>query len=63
VSETTVIALAPSMIATQANIESIRGEDPSKWVTPEQIADLVCYLCSSSAGSIAGTTVKVYGGV
>jgi NAD(P)-dependent dehydrogenase (short-subunit alcohol dehydrogenase family) len=59
----TVNAIAPSIIATQANIESMPGEDSSKWVTPDQIADLACYLCSSAAGSITGTTVKAYGGV
>ncbi len=59
----TVNAIAPSIIATQANIEAMPGEDSSKWVTPDQIADLVCYLCSSAAGSITGTTIKAYGGV
>jgi NAD(P)-dependent dehydrogenase (short-subunit alcohol dehydrogenase family) len=59
----TVNAIAPSIIATQANIEAMSGEDSSKWVTPDEIADLICYLCSSAAGSITGTTVKAYGGM
>ena len=59
----TVNAIAPSIIATRANIESMPDEDSSQWVTPEEIADLVCYLCSSAAGSITGTTIKAYGGV
>jgi NAD(P)-dependent dehydrogenase (short-subunit alcohol dehydrogenase family) len=59
----TVNAIAPSIITTQANIESMPGEDQSKWITPDQIADLVCYLCSPAAGCITGTTVKAYGGV
>lgn len=59
----TVNAIAPSIIATRANIESMPGEDTSKWVTPDQIADIVCYLCSPAAGSITGTTIKAYGGV
>ena len=59
----TVNAIAPSIIATKSNIASMPQEDSSKWVTPEQIADLVCYLCSSAAGSITGTTVKAYGGL
>jgi NAD(P)-dependent dehydrogenase (short-subunit alcohol dehydrogenase family) len=59
----TINAIAPSIIATESNIESMPREDSSKWVTPDQIADLVCYLCSPAGGSITGTTVKAYGGV
>ena len=55
----TVNAIAPSIIGTGP----IPGEGSSKWVTPQEIADLVWYLCSSAAGSITGTTVKAYGGV
>jgi NAD(P)-dependent dehydrogenase (short-subunit alcohol dehydrogenase family) len=59
----TVNAIAPSIIRTKANSESMPGEDSSKWISPEQIADLVCYLCSTEAGGITGTTIKAYGGV
>ena len=59
----TVNAIAPSIIATTANLESMPGEDSSKWVAPDQIADLICYLCSPSASAISGTTIKAYGGM
>ena len=59
----TVNAIAPGIIATPANLQSMPGEDPGKWVKPEEIADLVCYLCSSAGSAISGTTIKVYGGV
>jgi NAD(P)-dependent dehydrogenase (short-subunit alcohol dehydrogenase family) len=59
----TVNAIAPSIIATQANLESMPGEDSTMWVTPDQIADLISFLCSPSASAITGTTVKAYGGV
>lgn len=59
----TVNAIAPSIIATPANLSSMPDEDSSKWVKPEEIADLVCYLCSGPAGAITGTTFKAYGGV
>ena len=59
----TVNAIAPSIIATRANIESMPDEDTSAWVTADQIADLVCYLCSPDASGITGTTIKAYGGV
>jgi NAD(P)-dependent dehydrogenase (short-subunit alcohol dehydrogenase family) len=59
----TINAIAPSIIATPANLASMPDEDSNKWVKPEEIAELVCYLCSASAGAVTGTTVKAYGGV
>jgi NAD(P)-dependent dehydrogenase (short-subunit alcohol dehydrogenase family) len=59
----TVNAIAPSIIATPANVESMPDQDRSTWVTPDQIADIVCYLSSPDAGGITGTTIKAYGGV
>jgi len=59
----TLNAVAPSIIATPANLASMPDEDSSKWVKPEEIADLISYLCSPAAGAITGTTFKAYGGV
>lgn len=59
----TVNAVAPSIIKTAANLASMPDEDSSKWVKPDEIADLICYLCSESGGAITGTTLKAYGGV
>jgi NAD(P)-dependent dehydrogenase (short-subunit alcohol dehydrogenase family) len=59
----TINAIAPSIIATPANLASMPDEDSSKWVKPEEIADLVSYLCTEPAGAISGTTFKAYGGV
>jgi len=59
----TVNAIAPSIIKTEANLASMPDEDSKKWVKPEEIADLICYLCSDAGGAITGTTLKAYGGV
>lgn len=59
----TVNAIAPSIIATEANKASMPEADYSKWVTPEAIADTICALCLETGGSINGTTIKAYGGV
>lgn len=59
----TVNAIAPSIIAAPANLKSMPDENSTKWVTPDQIAGLICYLCSPAAGAITGTTVQAYGGV
>lgn len=59
----TVNAIAPSIIATAANITSMPNEDHRKWVKPEEIADAINYLCSEAGGAITGTTLKAYGGM
>lgn len=57
----TANAIAPSVIKTKANMGSMPNEDFSKWVTPEEIAELMLFLCSESAKSINGLTIPMFG--
>ena len=59
----TANAIAPSIILTEANRQSMPNADFSKWVTPEEIARLILYLCSDDARSVSGNVLKIYGGV
>lgn len=59
----TANAIAPSIILTEANKEWMTKADAEKWVTPEEIATLVLYLCSDTARSISGNAIKMFGGV
>lgn len=59
----TINAIAPSTILTPANLAWAEEGEARKWVKPDEIADLIIYLCSASAGAITGTTFKAYGGV
>jgi 3-oxoacyl-[acyl-carrier protein] reductase len=59
----TVNAIAPSVIATSIDLASASGEDTSKWVTREQVADIVLSLCSPAATTINGTTIRAFGGL
>jgi NAD(P)-dependent dehydrogenase (short-subunit alcohol dehydrogenase family) len=59
----TANAIAPSTIVTEANKQSMPKADFSKWVTPQEIAQLILYLCSDEAKSVSGNVVKMYGGV
>ena len=59
----TANAIAPSILATQANIRSSPGEDYSKWVQPTEIAELIRYLCSDAARSVNGAVINVHGGI
>jgi NAD(P)-dependent dehydrogenase (short-subunit alcohol dehydrogenase family) len=55
-------AIAPSIILTDKNRTSMPDADARKWVTPEEIASLVSYLCSDEARSMSGNVLKIYGG-
>ncbi|MEO8169085.1 MAG: SDR family oxidoreductase, partial [bacterium] len=59
----TANAIAPSIILTDANKTSMPAADVQKWVTPEEIAGVILFLCSDEARSINGNTIKVFGGV
>lgn len=59
----TANAIAPSIIRTQANIQSMPEEDTSKWVGPEEIAEVMLLLCSMKGQSMNGVCIPVFGGV
>lgn len=56
-------AIAPGIVATEANKESMPDADAGKWVTLESIGDLVVWLCSEKSAAVSGTTFKAYGGL
>ncbi|MCG8689550.1 MAG: 3-oxoacyl-ACP reductase FabG [Desulfobacterales bacterium] len=64
----TVNAVAPGFIETEMvdglDIESIAGAVPAgRLGTPEEVADLVVFLCSDNAGYITGQVIGVNGGI
>ncbi len=54
-------SVLPSIIDTAANRQAMPGADFSKWPKPEEIADVVLFLCSDDARLIHGAAVPVYG--
>ena len=56
-----VNAILPSVIDTPANRRSMPDADYSRWVSPEQIADVVRFLCEDGSAAISGAHVPVYG--
>jgi NAD(P)-dependent dehydrogenase (short-subunit alcohol dehydrogenase family) len=54
-------AIMPSVIDTPANRASQPDADFSKWVTPEQIANVIRFLCSDDSAPISGAHIPVYG--
>jgi NAD(P)-dependent dehydrogenase (short-subunit alcohol dehydrogenase family) len=56
-----VNAVLPSVIDTPANRTAMPDSNFDTWVRPEQIADVIRFLCSDAASVISGGHVPVYG--
>jgi NAD(P)-dependent dehydrogenase (short-subunit alcohol dehydrogenase family) len=56
-----VNSVLPSIIDTPANRKAIPGADFAKWPKPEEIANVILFLCSDAARVIHGATIPVYG--
>lgn len=56
-----VNAILPSVIDTPANRASQPDADHAKWVTPQQIADVLLFLCGDESSVVSGAHVPVYG--
>jgi NAD(P)-dependent dehydrogenase (short-subunit alcohol dehydrogenase family) len=56
-----VNAILPSVIDTPGNRASQPDADHSRWVKPEQIADVIRFLCSDESIAISGAHIPVYG--
>jgi NAD(P)-dependent dehydrogenase (short-subunit alcohol dehydrogenase family) len=54
-------AVLPSIIDTPGNRASMPDADPSAWVTPEQLAATIAFLCSDGGAAIVGAHLPVYG--
>jgi NAD(P)-dependent dehydrogenase (short-subunit alcohol dehydrogenase family) len=54
-------AILPSVIDTPANRRAMPDADFERWVGPEQIAELVRFLCEQGAAAVSGAHVPVYG--
>jgi NAD(P)-dependent dehydrogenase (short-subunit alcohol dehydrogenase family) len=57
----TANVILPSVIDTPANRAAMPSADPSKWVTPESIANLLVWLVSDAARDVNGAAIPIYG--
>ena len=59
----TVNAVLPSIIDTRANRADMPKADFSKWVTPQELAEVLLFLVSDGASGITGALIPVGGRV
>ena len=56
-----VNAVLPSVIDTEANRRAMPKADPSRWVAPRSLAQVIAFLLSDAARDISGAVLPVYG--
>ena len=59
----TVNAVLPSIIDTAANRASMPNAEFAKWVTPEELANVILFLASDAASAVTGALLPVGGRV
>jgi NAD(P)-dependent dehydrogenase (short-subunit alcohol dehydrogenase family) len=59
----TVNAVLPSTIDTPANRASMPSADFNKWVTPQELANVILFLVSDAASAVTGALLPVSGRV
>jgi NAD(P)-dependent dehydrogenase (short-subunit alcohol dehydrogenase family) len=59
----TVNAVLPSTIDTAANRASMPKADFGKWVTPQELANVILFLASDAASAVTGALLPVSGRV
>jgi NAD(P)-dependent dehydrogenase (short-subunit alcohol dehydrogenase family) len=56
-----VNSVLPSIIDTATNRRAMPNGDFAAWPKPEEIAQVILFLCSDNAAVIHGAAVPVYG--
>jgi NAD(P)-dependent dehydrogenase (short-subunit alcohol dehydrogenase family) len=52
-----------STIDTPSNRQAMGEENAAKWVKPESLAEVICFLASEAAKDVRGAAVPVYGSI
>ncbi len=61
--DATANCVVPSIIDTPGNRSALPKADHTKWVSPESLGGVICFLGSHAAADLRGAAVPVYGRV
>ena len=56
-----VIAVNLGLVNTEYSRSRIKDDEPQDWLQPDEVADVIMFLCSSQANIITGTAIDVFG--
>jgi NAD(P)-dependent dehydrogenase (short-subunit alcohol dehydrogenase family) len=59
----TANVVLPTIIDTPSNRQAMGEENASKWVKPESLAQVICFLASEAAKDVRGAAIPVYGNI
>jgi NAD(P)-dependent dehydrogenase (short-subunit alcohol dehydrogenase family) len=59
----TANVVLPSIIDTPANRAAMGSDQADRWVKPESLAEVICFLASEAARDVRGAVVPVYGSI
>jgi NAD(P)-dependent dehydrogenase (short-subunit alcohol dehydrogenase family) len=54
-------AVLPSLIDTPANRAALPDADHTSWVPPQQVAEVIRFLCGKQSAPTSGAAIPVYG--
>jgi NAD(P)-dependent dehydrogenase (short-subunit alcohol dehydrogenase family) len=57
----TANVILPGTMNTEANRKADTTSDQSRWIQPQQVADLILFLASDAAAQLTGAAIPVYG--
>jgi len=58
-----VSTIMPGVIDTAATRRAMPRADADKWVSPDEIADVLVALCSERFGAAGGSVIRLFGGL
>ncbi|MCG2791908.1 MAG: SDR family oxidoreductase [Actinomycetia bacterium] len=56
-----VIAVNLGLVNTEYSRSRIKDDEPQDWLQPDEVAEVIMFLCSSQANIITGTAIDVFG--